>query len=258
LLRGKFLSRLLLLQALVGPAFAADLLPQKDAPVYVAPPTIFSWTGFYIGADVGGGWGENVAAIAATPITPAGVVTTHLSGVVGGGFVGYNYQINQFVIGVQGDIQASGLSGATYSPLFDVTEKVRQDEYLGAINGRLGFAFDRALFYAIGGAAFTHNSADHFAGPALTTLLGQFGVPATPVNLSHDWTGFDIGGGVEYAITPNWTARVEYRYYDFGAWNFPTTAWVTHGTVKLTDNTVTFGVSYLFGGPAAAPVPAKY
>ena len=240
-----------------APAFAAELPSQKEAPVFAAPAPAFLWTGFYVGADVGGGWAENVAAVAATPISPAGTVRTQLSGVVGGGFVGYNYQINQFVIGVQGDIQGSGLSGTVHSPLFDVTERV-QDDYLAAINGRLGFAFDRVLFYAVGGAAFTHTSADHFAGPTLTALLQQVGIPTTPVNLSHDWIGYDIGGGVEYAVTPNWTARVEYRYYDFGAFNFPATGFVPNGTVKHTDNTVTFGVSYLFGGAAAAPVPAKY
>ncbi len=245
------------LAALAGPAFAADLASQKEAPVYVAPPPFFNWTGFYAGADVGGAWSDHDATIVASPLAPAQAINTQLSGVAGGGFAGYNYQINQFVIGVQGDIQGLGVSGTTFSASTDTTSKV-QGDWVGAINGRLGFAFDRVLFYAIGGAAFTHGSTTVTAGPALTALLGQLGVAATPVNIAHDWTGYDIGGGVEYAVTPNWMARVEYRYSDFGVWNRPAIAWVPSGTTKLDNNAVTFGVSYLFGGPAATPVPSKY
>ena len=243
--------------AIAGPTFAADLLSQKEAPVYVAPPPVFSWTGFYVGADIGGAWADHDVNIAASPIAAAQAINTRLSGVIGGGLAGYNYQINQFVIGVQGDIQGLGLSTSTFSAPTDLTSKV-QGDWLGAINGRLGFAFDRALFYAIGGAAFARGSTTVTAGPALTALLGQFGVAATPVNISHDYTGYDIGGGVEYAITPNWTARVEYRYSDWGTWNRPAIAWVPNGTTKVDNNAVTFAVTYLFGGPAAAPLPAKY
>ncbi len=242
--------------AFAGQALAADLPSQKDAPVYVAPPPVFSWTGFYVGANVGGAWGDHNANIAASPIAAAQAINTRLSGVIGGGFAGYNYQINQFVIGVQGDFQGLGASGSTFSSSTDTTSRV-QGDWLGAVNGRLGFAIDRALFYAIGGAAFAHGSTTVTAGPALTDLLGRFGVAATPVNISHDFTGYDIGGGVEYAISQNWTARVEYRYSDFGAWNCPAIAWVPNGATKIDNNAVTFGVSYLFGGPAAAPVPAK-
>ena len=208
--------------ALAGPAFAADL-SSKDAPVTVAPPPVFSWTGFYVGADVGGAWGVHDANIAASPIAAAQAINTGLSGVIGGGFAGYNDQINQFVIGVQGDIQGLGTSGTTFSSPTDTTSRV-QGDWLGAINGRLGFAFDRTLFYAIGGAAFAHGSTTVTAGPSLTAPLGQFGVAGTPVIISHDFTGYDIGGGVEYAVTPNWTARVEYRYSDFGVWNRPAMA----------------------------------
>jgi outer membrane immunogenic protein len=238
-----------------GSAFAADLASQKDAPVYAAPPPVFSWTGFYVGADVGGGWDDHDVSIAASPIASAQAINTRLSGVIGGGFAGYNYQINQFVIGVQGDFQDFGVSGSTFSAPTDTTSKV-QGDWVGAINGRLGFAFDRALFYAIGGAAFLRGSATVTPGPALTALLAQSGVAARPLTISHEYAGYDIGGGVEYAVTPNWTARAEYRYADFSVWNRPAIAWVPNGTTKNEGNAVTFGVSYLFGGPAAA-LPAK-
>lgn len=240
-----------------GPAFAADLASQKDAPVYVPPPPVFSWTGFFVGADAGGAWGDHDATIAASPIAAAQAINTRLSGVIGGGFAGYNYQINQFVIGVQGDIQGLGSSGSTFSATTDTTLRVESD-WIGAINGRLGFAYDRTLFYALGGVAFAHGATTVTAGPALTALLGQTGVAVTPVNISHDFTGYDIGGGVEYAITSNWAARIEYRYSDFDRWNRPAIAWVPNGTTRNENNAVTFGVSYLFSVPAALAVPAKY
>lgn len=119
-------------------------------------------------------------------------------------------------------------------------------------------AYDRALFYAIGGVAFTQGTANVTAGSITGPIVASFGLPAT-VSLSHSFTGYNIGGGVEYAITNNWIGRVEYRYYDFGGWNHPTKAWVSAGHVNLSDNTVTVGLSYLFGAPAAAaPVVAKY
>jgi outer membrane immunogenic protein len=245
------------LAALAGPAFAADLPSQKEAPVYVPPPPAFTWTGFYIGADVGGGIGSKTVNYAASPLNPAGFFDANFGGVVGGGFVGYNYQINQFVIGVQGDIQGAGISGSTYASAIDVTTTPHQD-WLAAINGRLGFALDHALFYAIGGVAFTEESHTVAAGTFLAPTLTSFGIPANAQKFNWNRTGYDVGGGIEYAFTPNWTGRIEYRYYDFGSWNYYSSSWVGHGRENLSDNTLTVGVSYLFGAPAAVPVVAKY
>ena len=95
------------------------------------------------------------------------------------------------------------------------------------------------------------------AGSITGPIVASFGLPTT-VSLSHSFTGYDIGGEVEYAITNNWIGRGEYRYYDFGGWNHPTKAWVSAGHVNFSDNAVTVGLSYLFGAPAAAaPVVAK-
>lgn len=243
--------------AIAGQALAADLPSTKEAPVYVAPPPAFSWTGFYIGADIGGGWESKTADYAASPLSPAGSFNATASGVVGGGYLGYNYQINQFVIGVQGDIQGAGISGSTYVSAIDVTMKPTQN-WLAAINGRLGFALYRTLFYAIGGVAFTEDSHTLNAGPFLTATLNSFRIPASSQPFSVNRTGYDVGGGIEYAFTPSWTARVEYRYYNFGSWNYASASWVGHGIDNLSDNTVTVGVSYLFGAPAPAPVAAKY
>ncbi len=228
------------LAALALPALAADLPSTKAPPVYVAPAPIFTWTGFYVGADIGGGFGNGKLNWA------AGSESLSPSGVIGGGFVGYNYQINQFVLGLQGDFQGAGISGNARTPLFF---SGRQD-YLAAFNGRLGLAYDRALFYAIGGVAFTNSRSN--------VGLNINGAQVGSVSYSHDWTGYDIGAGVEYAFTNNWTGRIEYRYYDFGRWNYPVNGRVLPGRATLSDNTVTVGLSYLFNAPEAVPVAAKY
>jgi outer membrane immunogenic protein len=236
-----FMLSTIALAALTGSALAADLPSTKAPPVYVPPAPIFSWTGFYIGADVGGGFGN------AKFTTAAGSASLNTSGVVGGGFVGYNYQINQFVLGLQGDYQGAGISGSTTTPLSIING--RQD-YLAAFNGRLGLAYDRALFYAIGGVAFTNTRSN--------IGLNINGVQVGSVGYSHSWTGYDIGAGVEYAFTNNWTGRVEYRYYDFGAWDYPAVLRSPAGRATLNDNTITVGLAYKFGAPEPVAVAAKY
>ncbi len=234
------------LAALAGSAFAADLPSTKSAPVFTAPTPVFSWTGFYAGVDIGGGWAELNSG------NSFGSVNRNASGVVGGGHIGYNYQINQFVLGVEGDFLGTGISRSVYNSAFDFTTKSSQD-YLGSINGRLGIAFDRTLLYAIGGYAFTQGSTTFTSGAS--GFLTPAGASAS---FSHDWSGYDIGGGVEYAFTPNWTGRVEYRYYDFGRWNYGQQGFLSSGRSTLTDSTVTVGLSYLFSAPAYTPVVAKY
>lgn len=237
--------------AIASQALAADLPSTKEAPVYVPPPPVFSWTGFYIGADIGGGW----ATVRDNNVD--GNFNNSPAGVIGGGHIGYNYQINQFVVGLQGDFLGSGISASKYFPLTDVTVKNSQD-WLASINGRLGLAFyDHALFYAIGGVAFTQTGDTVSAGPTLARLLPA-GVPTTFSYPQHSWTGYDIGGGVEYAFTNNWTGRVEYRYYDFGGVNYAPAGFGPNGRQNLSDSTVTVGLTYLFGAPASAPVVAKY
>jgi outer membrane immunogenic protein len=230
-----------------GPAFAGDLLSRKDAPVYLAPTPAFSWTGFYVGADIG-------AALASTSVDQ--FTYTHRSndaGILGGGYVGYNYQVSpNFVLGVEGDFQ-----GATSdSSLTDVSPPffgkiTNQQNWLAAINGRLGVAYDRALFYAIGGAAWTQDRVTSDYALLRVGAFNQTFAQSTRQNL--DLSGFDVGGGVESAIYSNWIGRVEYRYYDFGPYA-PQQGFT--GRERTSINTVRVGLAYLFSAPA--PVIAKY
>jgi outer membrane immunogenic protein len=241
--------------ALAGSAFAADLPSRKEAPVYVAPIPVFSWTGFYVGGDVGGSFGSSSIHSDWTGLHSRSLET---SGFMGGGYVGYNYQWNQSVVlGVEGDFQGTSAEksvswvGSNIVGDPNVYTAKFQTNWLASINGRLGIAYDRAMFYAIGGAAWAQTSASLSAAAPSGLFIGS-------VSRDKDLTGWDIGGGVEYAFTPNWVGRVEYRYYDFSRYDL-TPTWSANLTSlhqQTSLNTVRVGLAYLFSAPA--PVVAKY
>jgi outer membrane immunogenic protein len=235
-------------------AIAADLPTTKGPPVYTPPPPpVFSWTGFYIGGQVGYEWGYTVADPSALrgvgnilAIVP-GPYSHDADGIVGGLHLGYDYQISQFVIGVEGDVNGSSYEGSRtiFGPIVG-SERTPID---GSIRGRAGIAFDRILVYATGGAAF---------GDFQTTIFdpGVFSESVYPLRV-----GWTVGGGLEYAIDNNWSVRAEYRYTDYGSFNvvYPTPlAYTVH--YHPTDNRVQVGFSYLFNPPPppAPPVVAKY
>jgi len=239
--------------ALASQAFAADLPSRKEAPVYIAPAPVFTWTGFYAGVALGGSFGNTNLNI------PAFNYARNLSnnGVLGGGFIGYNYQVNNFVLGLQGEFNGTSGGSSTKTgygfignSLVGVTTKATQP-WLASIDGRLGYAVDKALFYAIGGVAFTQLNP--------STDLTFANLTATHFGSNKSLTGYDVGAGVEYAFTNNWTGRVEYRYYGFNSNNNSFTAFgvpYAYRNGNLTDNTVRVGLAYKFGAPE--PVVAKY
>jgi outer membrane immunogenic protein len=168
-------------------ASAADL-PRRSAPPVqsFAPPPMFTWTGFYVGVNAGAIWGDFTKV--AKPINPG-------AGFTGGGQLGYNYQIGQFVAGLEADYNYADLSGRGL--IGGVNTRGKLDSF-GTVRGRLGVAFDRALVYATGGYAF---------GSASVT---------TPVASSDKWhNGYAIGGGLEYAFTNNISVKAEYLFLDF-------------------------------------------
>src|ERR1700724_3277925 len=150
--------------ALTGSAaFAADLPSRAPPPVYLPPPPIFTWTGIYIGGQVGYAWGTGANNFTGfDPVTGTFIDTSvggTPNGVIGGGHVGYNLQINQWVLGLEGTVDGTSLSNTSVvafpvafggSTLTAHTTAGIQ----GSIRGRLGVAWDRALIYASGGVAF--------------------------------------------------------------------------------------------------------
>jgi outer membrane immunogenic protein len=203
-----------------GAATAADLPARKGpvmAPIAYAP--VFTWTGFYVGANAGYAWGNVNAGTFGTTRT---VSIGDLDGFVGGGQIGYNYQMGQFVLGVEADIQGADLN--TGSNGFG--DRVRTD-YFGTVRARVGVAFDRFMPYVTGGWAYGN----------VKTTIGGLG----STDKSHTG-GYAVGGGLEYAFTNNWTAKVEYLYVDLGEKN------VFNSGVKVgTDfSVVRAGLNYKF------------
>jgi len=205
-------------------ALAADL-PVKaaaPAPVIVAPP--YNWTGFYVGLDGGYGWGSQ------DRLTTTGFANSYNSnGWLFGGHAGYNWQFNQFVLGIEGDAHWTDINGNDGG--FGGTRDTTNFDFLGSIRGRAGIAFDRALVFITGGWAFA--TGDH-TNPA--------GVPRTN---SFSLDGWTLGAGFQWAFAPNWSAGLEYRYYDLGKYNVAP-AGLFPFSVDNTLSTVTGRISYRF------------
>jgi outer membrane immunogenic protein len=233
-----------------GPAIAADMPLKAPAP----PVSVFSWTGFYAGPNAGGSWGhaQSDFAISGFASTVAVSDSVNPDGVVGGGQLGYNWQLDpNWLIGVEADIQASGekASGRRFDTV-DIegvtTNYETRIDWFGTVRGRLGYSFDRRiLFYATGGLAYGHisisgTSNDVFRAATTTTAFSN-------ANTNTGWT---VGGGIEgVAWSPRWTWKVEYLYLDFGTLsNTVVSAGVTTTTAKtrFTDNVVRAGLNFHF------------
>jgi outer membrane immunogenic protein len=251
-----------LLGSVAAPAMAADLPSRKEAPVYVAPAPIFSWTGFYVGAEFGGQFGQNTGYLnnnyTGNSFLSTGSYST--SGVVGGGLVGYNYQINQFVLGVEGDLTGSSNQGRhTYNYLasgldvgFPNASVETQYGFGAGVRGRLGYAIDRTLIYFTGGWAYEN----------INQYYNVYNYTGNWINSKENngRSGYTLGGGVEYAFNYNWSARVEYRWSDYGKYVSLYNNYLFAAPLSVqqhpTDNAILGALIYHFGAPA--PVVAKY
>ena len=243
----------LALAAFAAPAFAADM-PVK-APVYKAPviAPVYNWTGFYLGLNAGGSWGRQDNDLVAAATGVVGFANSdHLNGFIGGGQIGYNWQINQWVVGLEADFQGSAqkADGSFVLPpggailvipglTANYTDKL---DWFGTVRGRIGYAMDRWLPYVTGGWAFGHGT---LSGTGTTTPAGT----AIGFNASQNYSGWTIGGGVEYTFMNNWSMKAEYLYIDFG--NGSTVAANAAGTLnivsgKMTDNIARLGINYKF------------
>jgi outer membrane immunogenic protein len=235
--------------------FAADLgvAPPPPPP---PPPPVFTWTGFELGAQVGGGAGETGVRVNDFSLFPPSD-RYGSSGPFGGIHVGFNYQFaSPIVVGVQLEYNFAGITGTSSVPPLDFLEtSIRQ---FGSADGRLGLAFNRWLIYAIGGFAYADIRSQILDGLA-AGLIDEFSV---------NRYGWDVGGGVEYNFYGNWTARAEYRYYDWGTRGFNTAGFgspvngaipfaIANHSSRETMQTGRVGLTYKFAWPST-PVVAKY
>jgi len=216
----KTLSTLVLCVALAsGSALAADLPSRKAAPASEPPAPIFSWTGLYVGANVGGGWGASYRG-------------GSQGYVLGGGQIGYNLQLSPlFVAGLETDFQ-----GASSHNL----------DWFGTVRARLGITpfSPNLLIYGTGGFAYGEIRNGWNNGNGWNTV-------------NNVGTGWTAGGGVEWAFLPNWSAKAEYLYTDLSGSN--NGGWGTWGGSRHSkSNTVRLGLNYHFNTYAAVPIFAKY
>lgn len=204
------MKKMLLAAALVTlavPAFAADYRrpPQYADPLVAGP--LFNWTGFYAGLHGGYGWG-----------TGAGVST---SGFVGGGQLGFNYQLNGgLVLGAETDISISGIDGTAGGVTFGV-------DYLGSLRARVGYAVDRVMLYGTGGLGYGRGDLRIGGLSDKQTQLG--------------WT---LGGGIEAMVAPQLSARIEYLYMDLGRDTYASVFGPVN--VGFTTGLLRAGVNYKF------------
>jgi outer membrane immunogenic protein len=203
----KILLSSVALLGLTAGAFAADLPSRRVAPApYVAVP-VFTWTGFYVGVNAGYGFTDNNNNNAYYGTTAYGNDSSR-DGFVGGGQIGYNYQIGNFVVGIEADAQYADLGGRNNNSYYGATgvgygSSNQGIDWFGTVRGRLGYAFDRVLVYGTGGFAYgagDNNNSYYGAGYAYGNRN------------SDTRTGWVAGGGVEYAFTPNITGRIEGLY----------------------------------------------
>ena len=243
--------------ALTQIASAADL-PRK-APPAPPPPPVFSWTGFYVGLNAGATWGDadinwsasttGFSSTGANAINTFGPGNIKKTGFIGGGQVGYNYQIANFVWGLEADINYTGLSGTrtvTNIPVFGTPNSITQtfeSKWLATVRGRLGFSQGSWLIYGTGGLAVAQAKfSDNFTDPA-------GGVRASSSDTTR--TGWTAGGGAEWAYSRQWSVKLEYLYVDLGHTSDSTTAIIFPTAVivsdhHVTENIVRVGLNYHF------------
>lgn len=236
-------------------AFAADI-PTK-APLYKAAPVVaLSWTGCYIGGNVGGGWGRTqFTDFITVPGFDVGRDTG--TGVVGGGQIGCDYRTANWVFGLQGMFDGSGVkgrlrpngAGSAVNPVgFTANETLGfKTEWFATLTGRIGYLVQpQALLYVKGGAAWAHNT---YSDDDPILVPPYFG------SGSATRSGWTIGGGLEYAFQPNWSLFVEYNFIDLGSRHI-TIDYVTSNPaivnpygydVKQNLQAVLLGINYRFG-----------
>jgi len=223
---------------------AADL--RSASPPIIATPALvqpaFNWTGYYVGANAGYGWGHACWTYVGTNLGPAGPLDEgchDTGGALVGGHFGYNWQAGLFVFGLEAQGDWANLKGSSLSLAFDDVNRTRVDA-LGLFTGKVGFAANNVLYYVKGGGAVAHNKADFYAAT----------LPGLPGSTSYTRWGWVFGGGLEFGFTPNWSFGVEYDYVGLGSRHEQFSGSTNPvDDIKQNLHLFTGRLNYRFGGP---------
>jgi outer membrane immunogenic protein len=246
-------AALIVLATMIMPmrAGAADM-PLK-APPPPPPPPVFSWTGFYIGGEVGGVWSSGHLS---DTLYGLNVGTGH-DGIIGGGVIGYNYQINNFLLGFEGNFDGTslGTTGAgIVVPGVGTLQGSANTNWIADVAGRFGLAFEHGLIfgnpvllYAKVGGGWVRNTA------SVTNLTTGGSVGTSNTN-----SGWLVGGGMEWSLDPHWSAKLEYDYLGLRSWNFNGALLFPGDTFTANRNIQEFkvGLNYRFNW--SEPVETRY
>jgi outer membrane immunogenic protein len=227
----------------VNPALAADM---PTRPIYKAPPpVVYGWSGFYGGVNIGYSWGRHrndwfVSGVAFSE-------SEDMNGIIGGVQWGYNWQLGNYVLGTESDIQASGQRGSTFYCLDVACTTTANVEHrlswFGTARTRLGvLPLQQLMLYVTGGVAYGQVRSDYtFTGLATGT-----------VSVRDPRVGWTVGAGIEGMLSRNWSAKLEYLYVDLGKYTVtqltPAGATVFSLDSRVDDHIVRLGVNYRFGG----------
>ena len=235
-MRGTLVAAAAIVVAATGHALAADLpAPRLPPPL---PAVVYNWTGFYLGINGGFGTGNSNWSDGVNGTTG----TFPTSGFLVGGTAGVNYQIAEYVFGIEGDGDWTNLRGNSGSTCGAISAVVTppvscktQSQWLATVRGRVGYAFDRILLYGTAGAAFGN----------VQTGLNPQSTFDSPVE-----AGWTVGAGVEVALAENWTAKAEYLFVDLPNATCTTAAncgGAAGSIVSFNENIIRAGVNYKFG-----------
>lgn len=228
--------------------FAAAISAALVVPA--SAQTTVNWTGFYGGVDLGYSKARGNAQTSTSAFANRG--ESNFSGFTGGAHLGYRVQLpSQWVLGIEGDLWRADLQGVGQNTAFGLYAPLDVKSG-GSLRGVIGLASGATLFYATGGMAFAS-----FSGCAKT-------LPSFPCfaqsDFSENKTGFTVGFGAERALSPHWSARLEYLYADYGTSRFSTLN-VFPDTVSLQTHSLRLGLNYSFtphGTVHSAPPMANW